>query len=197
MQKCIFSLKSRQSPKNPNFRPFWAQICQKIFFSKITLNYILHFANLHHCAKNQKKQMTKFREKSKKPKFWAVLGPNLPKKIFFSKIGLCHILGIVILHHCAKNQKKQMTKFWEKSKKPKFWSILGCFGPKFAQKKFFSKIGLRHILGIAILHLCAKNQKKLMSRSREKLVTNERTNEHRLIYRTSKVGPKRRQIDET
>ena len=44
---------------------------------------------------------------------------------------------------------------------------------------------LRHILGIAILHHCAKNKKKLMSQSREKLVTdgrtdgqtNERTNE--------------------
>ena len=43
-----------------------------------------------------------------------------------------------------------------------------------------------------------QNQKKLMSRSREKLVTDERTdertdgrtNEHRLIYRTSEVGPK-------
>ena len=36
---------------------------------------------------------------------------------------------------------------------------------------FFSKIGLRHILGIAILHHCAKNQKKLTSQPREKLVT--------------------------
>ena len=46
--------------------------------------------------------------------------------------------------------------------------FLGSFWPKFAPKFFFSKIGLRHILGIAILHLCAKNQKKLMSQSREK-----------------------------
>ena len=54
-----------------------------------------------------------------------------------------------------------------------FRHISGIFG----RKIFFSKIGLRHILGIAILHLCAKNQKKLMSRSREKLVTDGRTNE--------------------
>ena len=40
---------------------------------------------------------------------------------------------------------------------------------------FFPKIGLRHILGIAILHLCAKNHKELMSQSREKLVTDGRT----------------------
>ena len=39
----------------------------------------------------------------------------------------------------------------------------------------FSKIGLRHILGISILHLCAKIQKIPMVLSREKLVTNKRT----------------------
>ena len=55
--------------------------------------------------------------------------------------------------------------------------FLGSFLPKFAPKKFLSKIGLRHILGIAILHLCAKNHKKLMSQSREKLVTDGRTDE--------------------
>ena len=63
------------------------------------------------------------------------------------------------------------------SRKVQKTQILGHFGPKFAQKNFFSKIGLRHILGIAILHHCAKNQKKLMSRSQEKLVTDERTDE--------------------
>ena len=68
--------------------------------------------------------------------------------------------------------------------------ISGIFG----QKKSFYKIELRHFLGIAILHLCAKNQQKLTSQSREKLVTdgqtNERTDGQRLIYRTSEVGPK-------
>ena len=48
------------------------------------------------------------------------------------------------------------------------------FSGIFPAEIFFSKIGLRHILGIAILHLCAKNQKKLMSPSREKLVTDGR-----------------------
>ena len=44
---------------------------------------------------------------------------------------------------------------------------------------FFSKIGLRHILGIAILHFCAKNQKKTnepISRKAGNRRTNERTN---------------------
>ena len=63
-----------------------------------------------------------------------------------------------------------MMKSREKAKKPVF--------PAFsAGKKFFPKIGLRHVLGIAILHLCAKNHKKLMSQSREKLVTDGRTDE--------------------
>ena len=61
-----------------------------------------------------------------------------------------------------------MMKSWENAKKPVF--------PAFsAGDEFFPEIGLRHILGIAILHLCAKNQQKLMSQSREKLVTDGRT----------------------
>ena len=47
----------------------------------------------------------------------------------------------------------------------------------FRQGNFFLKIRFRQILGIAILHYCAKNQKKLMSQSREKLVTDGRTDE--------------------
>ena len=46
-----------------------------------------------------------------------------------------------------------------------------------------SKIRLRHILGISILHLCAKIQKIPMVQSPEKLVTNEGTG---VIYKTSR-----------
>ena len=35
------------------------------------------------------------------------------------------------------------------------------------EKKFFSKIGLGHVLSIVNAHLCAKIQKKLMIKSRE------------------------------
>ena len=48
---------------------------------------------------------------------------------------------------------------------------------KISRKSFFSNIGLRHILVINILNRCAKNQTKLMSQSREKLVTDGRTDE--------------------
>ena len=94
------------------------------------------------------------------------------------------------LSFCQKSEKTNEATL-HKVQKTLF---LGSFWPKFAQKKFFSKIGLRHILGIAILHLCAKNQKTLMSQSREKLVTDERTDDHRLIYRTSEVGPKSQEV---
>ena len=73
-----------------------------------------------------------------------------------------------------------------------FRHISGIFG----RKTFFPAIGLRHILGIAILHLCAKNQQtdepisRKAGNRRTNKRTNERTNGQRLIYRTSKVGPK-------
>ena len=50
---------------------------------------------------------------------------------------------------------------------------------------FFKNI-FHHILGIANLHLCDKKEKK----REKKLVMNGRTNEHRLIYRTSEVREK-------
>ena len=76
--------------------------------------------------------------------------------------------ALLIRIFVQKIRKKLMMKSRENAKKPVF--------PAFsAGKIFFLKFRLCHILCIAILHLCAKNQKKLMSQSREKLVTNERT----------------------
>ena len=89
--------------------------------------------------------------------------------------------------HLHKKSEKSNEAILHKVQKTLF---LGIFGPKLAQKIFFSKVELRHILGITILHLCAKNQKKQMSQSREKLVTDKRTDGRtdgqRLIYRTSR-----------
>ena len=101
------------------------------------------------------------------------------RKKFFSKIGLGHILGIINTHLCAKNQKKLMIKSRENAKKSGFPAYFRYFRPEknFIMRKFFPEIGLRHILRIAIFNLCANNQKKLTSQSREKLVTDVRTNE--------------------
>ena len=78
----------------------------------------------------------------------------------------------------------------EISRKCQKTGFSGIFPAFSAGKNFFPKIGLRHILGIVILHLCAKNQEKLMNHYREKLVTEKRTNGQQLIYRTSREGPK-------
>ena len=64
------------------------------------------------------------------------------------------------------------------------------FSSIFGRKFFFLKIGLRNFLGIAILHLCAKNQKKTNEPIPRKQTNGRTTDKHRLIYRTSEVGPK-------
>ena len=60
---------------------------EKKFSGKNFFGHILGYFALYLSAKNQKKLMKKFCTKSKKPYFWAVFGPNLPKKIFFRKSG--------------------------------------------------------------------------------------------------------------
>ena len=59
---------------------------------------------------------------------------------------------------------KYKGKVRTKSAKTAFSGIFPAFS---AGKKFSSKIGLGHIIGIANTHLCAKNQKKLMIKFRE------------------------------
>ena len=73
-----------------------------------------------------------------------------------------------------KNQKKVIMKSRENAKKKRFFRhISGIFG----RKNFFSENRAPSHSGHGILHLCAKNHKKLMSQSREKLVTDARTDE--------------------
>ena len=56
---------------------------------------------------------------------------------------------------CKKSEKINDPIFHKVQKTP----FLAVFWPKFAQKNFFPKIGLRHIRGFIVMHLCAKNQK--------------------------------------
>ena len=106
-------------------------------------------------------------------------------------------MGIINTHLCAKNQKKLMINSREKAQKLVFPAYFRHFRP---EKIFFENQAQisSHILGIAILHLGAKIQIKLMSQSPEKLVTDARTDEQtngqRLIYRTSEVSPKSNSI---
>ena len=67
-------------------------------------------------------------------------------------------LGIPNARFCAKNPKKVMMKPLENAKKPVFPAHFRHFQP---ERKCFSKIGPRHILGISILHQCAKFHEKI------------------------------------
>ena len=70
------------------------------------------------------------------------------------------LLTLLIRIFEQKIRKKLMMKSRENAKKPVF--------PAFsAGNEFFPEIGLRHILGIAILHLRAKFHKKILSTARE------------------------------
>ena len=67
------------------------------------------------------------------------------------------------LSFCQKLEKTNEA-ILHKVQKPIFRQFLAQICPK----KFFLKIGLHYFLDIAIMHLCAKNQQKIMSQSREK-----------------------------
>ena len=56
---------------------------------------------------------------------------------------------------CKKSEKINDPIFHKVQKTP----FLADFWPKFPPKNFFPKIGLRHIRGFIVMHLCAKNQK--------------------------------------
>jgi len=55
----------------------------------------------------------------------------------------------------------------EISKKCQKTGFSGIFPAFLAGKFCFSEIGFKHVLSIANTHLCAKNQKKLMMKSRK------------------------------
>ena len=74
------------------------------------------------------------------------------------------MVGIVVSNVLS----EKTTKFKEKARrKTAKMAISGIFPAFSAGKKFFSKIGLGHVLGIANTHLYAKNKRKLKMKSRE------------------------------
>ena len=71
-------------------------------------------------------------------------------------------------------QKKLMTKFFKRSKKKHFWTIVGVFCLTLGKNEFSWKKRLIFKYSNYISH-CAKNQKKLMTHSSENCRTDERT----------------------
>ena len=101
----------------------------------------------------------------------------------FSQKPVSAMFWALLIRIFKKKQKNLMMKSREIAKKPVF--------PAFSAGKWiFSKNRASSHFRHCHLHLCAKNQQQLMSHSREEPVTNGRTNGQRVIYRTSKVGPK-------
>ena len=99
-----------------------------------------------------------------KNRFFRHISGIFGQKIFFSKIGLHHILGIAILHLCAKNKKK-LESILRKAENREM--VKGNFPKKrksviYNEKKFSGKNCFGHFLEHIALYLSAKNQKKLM-----------------------------------
>ena len=126
-------------------------------------------------SEKTKKYKEKVRKKSAITAISGIFPVFSAGKKLFSKIGLGHVMSIVNTLLCAKSWKKLMMKSRENAKKPVF--------PAFSSgNEFFPEIGL--ILGIAVLNLCAKNQKKTnepISRKAGNRRTDERTNGQRSI----------------
>ena len=106
----------------------------------------------------------KVRRKSAKMAISSIFPAFSAGKKFLSKIGLAHVMSIANTHLWAKKSEKTNEGISRKCQKTGFFGIFPVFS---AGKKFLSKIGLGHVMNIANKHLCAKNWKKLMRKSRE------------------------------
>ena len=120
-------------------------------------------------CKKTTKYVEQVQRKTAETAFPAYFRHFRPEKNFSQKSDSAILWAYASL--CKKSEKTND----EISRKCQNTGFSGIFPVFSAGKKFFPEIGLRHILGIAILHLCAKNQQKRMSQSREKLVTDGRT----------------------
>ena len=100
-----------------------------------------------------------------KNRFFRHISGFFGREILFLKIEFQHILGIAILHLCAKNKKKTNEPIPQKAENRKM--VKGNFPKKRKsvfcdEKKFSGKNCFGHILWYLALYLSAKNQKKLM-----------------------------------
>ena len=78
-----------------------------------------------------------------------------PENFFFENLLTPSFTYDDTLLSCKKSEKINDPIF-HKVRKTRF---LAVFWPKFTQKNFFPKIGLRHIRGFIVMHFCAINHK--------------------------------------
>ena len=81
-----------------------------------------------------------------------------PKEFFCENLLQPFLTYDDTLLSCKKSAKINDPIFPPSPKNPVFCRFLAQICPK----NFFPKIGLRHIRGSIVMHLCAKNQKKIM-----------------------------------
>ena len=116
------------------------------------------------------KRTTKYVEKVQRTSAITAISGIFPVfsagKKFYQKSDSAMLWALLMRIFMEKSEKTS-DEILRKCQKTGFSGIFRAFS---AGNDFFPEIGLCHILGITILHLCAKNQQKLMSQSREKLV---------------------------
>ena len=120
-----------------------------------------------------------FEEKINEPnlrKFWP-LWRKFGPQYFFHGFYHYYILDFAS-YHCVKLQGKLMSQTWENGKTPSLWPDFGPFDSNSERQLFFSKTWLRQRLDIMVSYHHVQYQKKLMIRSWENLVTDQRT-DHR------------------
>ena len=152
----------------------------KKFFTRNGYHHSLNTINTHLWAKNHKKTNDKILRKVQKTVISGIFPAFSPGKFFFRKSGSVIFWALLIRIFVQKIRKTND----ESSRKCQKTGFSGIFPAFSAGKMFFPEIGLPHIFGIAILHLCAKNQKKTNEPIPRK-AGNSRTDGQRLIYRTS------------
>ena len=100
----------RKSKKSPFLGPFFGQT--RIFPKNLLRSVFSIYSPLTSCTISEKTNEWGLR-KSKKSPFLGPFGPNLGKREFSRKIGLCHFFTLMNLQLHAKYQKNQMNQFWE------------------------------------------------------------------------------------
>ena len=93
-----------------------------------------------------------------------MLGLPGPVQEFFGSQPIHQSASFINSFLYTKNEKKFMTRFRKKSKKPLFWAILGMFDPLGGRGEFFSKIGIRQFREYYHSKHHAKFQKDSMNR---------------------------------
>ena len=115
---------------------------------------------------------------AKKTSFWpnfGLFGPNLSSKNFFHGFDPYYTLDILASYHCIQFQGKLMNQTWKNGKKTNFGPNFDPFSPNLSHQIFFSKIWLHQSLDIIVSYQYVQYQKKIMIKSWENLVMDERT----------------------